>query len=296
MWFNCIYPQHKERLPSSKITIDPYSEYCGIFHCFGCKRSGTIIDIVREHMHNEFWEAVLWLESRVNEEELIYNYYDSYKRIQKTNITLPEEFDSPSSFDKWPKRFVKYLKKRKVTHFQTLKYNIGYCSYGKHKNMIIVPITLGNKLVTWAGRHIFRKVHSSANKGGIGLFGSNYLIETRKYPAIIVEGWADKIKMENIGYDNVMSIQTNKLMEDQFNYIIERNFPYMIVMPDNDLGGNVLIDSLGKYIEYIPIYIATIESKDPGEATEEELHSAMENIKEWEPTKEIKELEVDYDD
>jgi 5S rRNA maturation endonuclease (ribonuclease M5) len=130
--------------------------------------------------------------------------------------------------------------------------------------------------------------------GGQGLFGSNYLIQPKKYPAILVEGWADKIKMENVGYDNVMSIQTNKLSEDQFNFILSKGFEYIIVIPDNDSGGNVLINSFEKYLEYLPIYVGRIESKDPGEASEEELDFAMKNIEEWKPIVEDKEIEVEY--
>lgn len=295
LWFNCIYPKHGESKPSSKITVDRYSEYCGIFHCFGCKQSGTIIDIVREFFHNEFWDAVLWLEARINYDDSTYVFYkESYfKKYRK--ITLPEEFQSPSSFENWIPKYRNYVEKRNINHFNVLKYNIGYCDSGKYRNMIIVPITIGNRLVTWVGRHIRRKVVTGPKNGGQGLFGSNYLIQPTKYPAILVEGWIDKLQLENFEYDNVMSIQTNKLAESQINYILNRNFPFIIVIPDNDSGGDVLIDSLGKYLEYIPIMVGRLtESNDPGESSEEEIDFVMKNLREWEPTSEDKELDVDY--
>ncbi len=234
------------------------------------------------------------MEARLDYDGFIYDYNikNNIKKIEK--ITLPEEFTSPPTLEEWPTKYRNYIKKRNISHYHTLKYNIGYCSEGKYRNMIIIPVTLGNNLVTWIGRHVNRKIITGPKNGGQGLFGSNYLIKPKEYPAILVEGWADKIRMENFGYDNVMSIQTNKLSENQFNFLLGKNFPYIVVIPDNDSGGKVLIDSLQKYIEYIPIYIGKIESKDPGESTEEELDYVMENLEEWNPTCEEKEIDVEY--
>ena len=60
--------------------------------------------------------------------------------IESTDVKLPENF-KPIIGNKGftAKQAYRYLRKRNLSNDDILKYNIGYCDYGKYRNMIIIP-------------------------------------------------------------------------------------------------------------------------------------------------------------
>lgn len=285
LWFKCLVPIHKERDASTHICADPTDTRHGQWKCFGCGESGDIIHMVQMSTSLSFWEVVQWLEVRLGDECV-------QQTIERPTPKLPVHFKHPVVATDWNEPYLHYLLKRKIPWYQILQHNIGYVDTGRLKWRVIVPVMLDNRLTTWVGRGINKQVSrvTSCPGGTVGLFASE--LAKSNEPAIVVEGWADCLRLERMGYHNVMAIQTNQLQEVQFEFL--KRFPYVIVMPDNDTGGDFLVNSLASYIEQHEFYLALLSEPgtDPDDAEESDVIRAMDCLVEWKPRVMVPEVEI----
>lgn len=286
LWFQCRTPGHKDRDASAHICADRVSPNHGLWRCFGCESKGTIIDLVRDTTQATFWETLLWLEQRLGEEPICVTV-TQFPMV----VSLPKYYEFYTKKSDWDDYYLSYIEERKIRWDQVIKHKIGYCHRGKYRKRIIIPVRLNGMLKTWIGRSVDKKFQriQTAKGGTVGLFGSEFA-KPSLGPAILVEGWADALKIERMGYPNAMALQTNQIHEEQFQFI--EKFDSMIVIPDGDDGGNRLIDSLGVYINRIPIYVGHLpRGKDPDDMNEIELENVIENSYEWMPIKQEREIE-----
>jgi DNA primase len=285
LWFKCPTPTHKENDASTHMQSTPSDEYHNVWSCFGCQANGNIIHLVQLHTQLGFWESVHWLEARLGEEAEI-------EKKPKLYPKLPKYFEKPEKASDWHPAYFNYLVRRGITWGQIVKHNIGYVNKGRYKWRVIVPVMRKHQFATWIGRAVRKGQRLTSCPGGrVGLFNSEHSHPTNG-PAILVEGWTDALKLERLGYNNVMALQTNQLFEEQFELL--KTFPYIIVMPDNDQGGTFFINNLAPYINRHEFYIAqlTTEKVDPDKADDDEVIYAMENLMEWEPKIITPEIEI----
>src|ERR1039458_7816643 len=82
-WGNC--PFHGEDTPSFKI-----SEHkgCEVFHCFGCGKSGSVVDFIELHEHLTMSEAFKRLKELADPNAL---WREEAKRVQETFPSLVEK-------------------------------------------------------------------------------------------------------------------------------------------------------------------------------------------------------------
>jgi len=209
---------------------------------------------------------------------------------------MPKFYLSPEKKSEWDERFLNYLLGRGILWEQIVGHRIGYVDAGYYNDRIVVPVMLGTQFRTFVARSINpnippEKKVTSAKDGDPGLFGSEFAHPT-KGPAIVSEGWTDALHVERIGYANSMSIQTSELHSDQFAFL--KRFEYTIVLPDGDAAGRKLVDKLAPWIDDHDFLIVEIpEGNDPDDMSDEGLEEAIGNAKEWEPSKEDFEIEVE---
>lgn len=285
IWMSCPHPQHEESKPSCHICGDIYSKLYGIWHCFGCKRSGTIKDIVSYH------DGIYVANSPA---EIAKNQRSELKKISVKTPKLPKEFKRPTKEHKWDKKALKYLYGRDITWEQILLHGIGYCSEGRYKNRIIIPVMLNGEIRTWVARTVvdsYLRV-TSCRGGKPGLFGSE-IASPKLGPAIVCEGWASALAVERLGYANVMSLQTNGIHHEQMEFLM--TFPYIIVVPDGDGGGDALKESIELYARNKRFFIVTLPRKyDPADMNPLILKNLICNAKRWEPEGSRREVEFAY--
>ncbi|MDF2615483.1 MAG: dnaG [Sedimentibacter sp.] len=103
---------------------------------------------------------------------------------------------------------------------------------------------------------------------------------------ILCEGAMDKLRLESLGYKNVMCVFGNKISDFQVELL--KKFEQKIgkklrvfLFPDADEGGDILIDFANQKIKYLfqafVIELPWIESNplDPGSATEKQIRIAV---------------------
>lgn len=295
LWFKCVNPNHRDRDASAHISCDRTSEYHGKYHCFGCKDSGTTISLVELYLQLDFWESVLWVESRTYPDGVV---SPVRQRVKAVKPELPKEFEIYETEEEWNPPYLEYLYYRGITWEQIRKHRIGYCDGGKYKLRVIVPVLLNGELQTWIGRHIWEgKRVTSCPHGKVGLFGSTFASPQRG-PAILVEGWADVLALERLGYSNVMSIQTNGLHSIQYEFI--KRFEYILVIPDGDSGGKLFVNSLAPFAEHHDFMTVQLpDGMDPAHLANlregpKILKDAIDNMEEWKPIVEEREVEYRY--
>lgn len=296
LWLKCFLSAHRGGArPSLHIMANPIHQYFGFWKCFGCGASGSVIEFVKIIRDTTFTDALSIVEahqrSEIDEEDV--NWI-----CIKPAPKMPIFVNVPEVESEWNKEYLEYLYNRGINWWQIQKHHIGYCDTGKYSNRVIIPVTLGKEFCTFIARSILNLDEhpnvqrvTSARGGLVGLFGSTYA--DTSMPAIVSEGWADKLAIERVGYKNTYALQRNELHARQAAYL--KRFPYTIYVPDGDDGGNHLIDSLAPYIDDMKIYIAKIPwGKDPAECTESELETAIGNAEEWNPSEEEIKVEIEY--
>lgn len=294
LWFKCVVRNHrKDKKASAHIMHMPGHEKHGIWHCFGCKESGSVINLIEQVRDVRFKEALMMTEHHQLEstEEVVKPFY------RKRDSGLPKFYQSPTLEEDWDPEYLSYLSKRGIIWSQIVEHEIGYVDAGRLHRRIIVPIMLNHELQTWVGRHIDEdapddKRITSATGGKVGLFGSE-LANPFSDPAIICEGWADALAIERLGFANCMAVQTSTLHPEQFNYI--NMFKYSIVIPDGDEAGKRFVDSLAPYIEDHPFMIVKLpDGQDPDELDPKILGEYIGRASDWEPSEEEYGIFVDY--
>jgi DNA primase len=292
-WFLCQLLSHRgETKASTHIVHNRYDAYHGIWHCFGCKQSGTIIDLVKIVRDIPFREALIIVESNQHSDYI----EDSTPVYVKKDIRLPTLYMSPPSEEDWKEEYIEYLKGRDIPWWQIKRHNIGYVDDGKLANRIIVPVTLGQKLVTYVARTILEdeklRVTSAAN-GTRGLFNSDFAKFDK--PAIITEGWGDALRIERCGYYNSFSSQINSLSPKMVEFL--KKFPYVILIPDNDAGGIKFVNSMAPFIDELKLMVARLpgEYKDPDDCKKSNvIEESIAKAKKWKPVKDRVKFLIDY--
>lgn len=168
----CPFPDHKEKSPSFSVTADR-----GLYHCFGCKKSGDVITFLQEYSNLSFVESV----------ELLAN---------KARIPLPESFreDKKSEWSKADLLKVnktsaiyfysklkelpqsspvkKYLESRGLDEKLIHEFRLGYCDDGWNG---LVDHLSKNKISLKLAEHLGLIKAKKSNQGYFDIFRSRII-------------------------------------------------------------------------------------------------------------------------
>lgn len=172
-----------------------------------------------------------------------------------------------------------YCERRMLTREFREKFDVGYTISCKvngtpFRNRVCVPIVENGKLISIEGRDFLgsQKPKVLYPKGGSvsTLFNIDNL--DRKKPLIVVEGLMDLAKIWKFVSKNVTTtfgIKVTKKQQELLN-----QFDDIVLFPDDDDGGREFIKIFNKFY-YHDYKIVIVKGKDPGDASVEEIKSAM---------------------
>jgi len=183
----------------------------------------------------------------------------------------------------------KHFTKETLEHF-----NVMFCKYAEIKendttiilnNRIIVPIYHNNIIVGASGRAtIDEKAKWVHIPYGIQTSQLLYNLDSviGEKTVIIVEGCTDVWNLYQNGYTNAVATFGAHLTKDQQQLLL-KHFYNIILLRDNDKAGNIATQKeIFKLWATNNLYVGTLpESKDPGEATQEELNNAIQEKLHW---------------
>lgn len=131
--YNCPFCNHPK--PKLEIQLIESKDKTNKWHCWHCDKKGKTL--------YSLFKQIKVPNNKLEELKSITN--SSFFQEEKLNIneevSLPKEFkplyEEGSTIEY--RQALNYLKKRNIFIDDIIKYNIGYCEYGKYKNRIIIP-------------------------------------------------------------------------------------------------------------------------------------------------------------
>lgn len=302
VWYPC--PVHGEdphtAHPDAHISVRPGDKFYGRWKCFGCGAKGNYLSIVKHKKRlTSIGEARQYAAKfKTGAAPVAYIGESEPKDLEPK---LPTYFTAPASRDAWNLSLLRYIEGRGVTWEQIRRFHIGYVDAGRLHDRIIAPVYLGKEFRNYIARSIDPDAPTKVltmRRGRAGLFGSQF--SHPAMPAIVTEGWLDALAIDRIGYVNAYSTNTNRVSEEQMKFLSK--FPYVIVVRDNDDGGNCLVDSMAPYHDNYDIRVAPVEKyfgryKDADEVINngqaEQLIGAIRNSSAWAPARETFNVAID---
>lgn len=254
--YHCPFCNHHK--PKLEINFTENKKGHNPWHCWVCGKKGkTIRGLFKQikassHYFIELSKLVK-TGSEVKETVVI-----------NDNITLPKEFKKIiGNKDIIAQKAYSYLRSRNITKNDILKYNLGYCDFGKYKNMIIIPSYDGNgKLNYFTSRsfdkNAFIKYRNPDYSRNIIPFE---LFINWNSPLILCEGPFDAMAIKR----NSIPLLGKNIQSNLLKKIAESTVEKIYIALDTDAMKQAL-----KHCEYLlnqgkEVYLVELEGKDPSE-------------------------------
>jgi len=275
----CINPNHKEKKPSMYIHKDN-----GQIHCFGCDYSGSLFTLLRINKGMSWVEALLYLQKfsvgGLTEDEI----RDSLKKIiasyssdittnnpQNVVVVLPQHRSITQNL---------YLEKRGVTKDEMEKWGMAVITDGRNLGWVLIPIYQDGILRNYFMRNTFGegKLYGEYPRRDL-LAGLDYALDLSQ-PIYLSEGIFDALAVGRTGVQSVACL-SNRLLPEQLNRL--KLYKKIIVVPDTDIRGIDLVESIGSLIHNREVMICKLPShrKDAAECTDTELCQALSQEIPW---------------
>ena len=253
--FPCPFCHHHK--PKLEVNFTENKKGYNPWHCWVCGKKGKTIKVLFKQIQStpeKFLELSKLVKTGSDVEEVIIS----------TKVELPKEYKSIlNDTNITAKRAFNYLRSRNVTKDDIEKYNIGYCDFGKYKNMIIIPSYDKDGILNYfTARSIekdafikYRNPDCSRNIIPFELFINWDL------PLVLCEGPFDAMTIKRNAIPLFgKNIQTNLLKK-----IAESTVNKIYMALDTDAIKQAL-----KHCEYFinqgkEVYLVELEGKDPSE-------------------------------
>ena len=184
------------------------------------------------------------------------------KRYQQA--TLPKEFISLQTYDNSHemKIALAYLFSRGITKEDIIKYNIGYCKYGKYKQRVIIPsYNKFGQLNYFIARAYDDKIFIKYDAPSIEkdkIIGFEYFINW-ELPIILCEGAFDAIAIKR----NAIPLFGKTISKELMKKLVESKIKTVYLALDNDA-----LKASMKYAEELlslgkEVYLIELSGKDP---------------------------------
>lgn len=271
----CPNPGHPEKGPSWHIRAVPGDDKNGVFNCWSCKWSGDLFDLVMKIKGCDFPAALEFVEA------------SAIQAMPADAVASPDDYlrdmgpcEPPGIGYEWPDR-EGTLRPFKPTRIRPGCVCSSYLTgrligqqyidrYGlldwQEMSRVIVPITRGARLISWVARsYNGRNPKTFAPKGAPKLwelFGLDQL--DRSTPEVnLAEGWADAIRLAQIGVPNPLAICGSSLTEYQVDDILFAR--KITIWMDGDRAGRALSEDAVAWLDREFHVVELPEKTDPGD-------------------------------
>lgn len=268
--FHCPFCKHKK----PKLVVNVVT---GKYNCWTCEPStkGKKPD-------------TLLMKHGAKKEDIqeIRSYY-KIKSFAKNEEFVENVAALPTEFQQLPlkpkslleKKALNYLlKERGLTETDIIKYNIGYCEYGKYKNRVVIPsYDTNGKLNYFVARAISdkeRMAYDGASVDKKNIIGFEYYINWN-LPVILCEGAFDAIAIKRNAIPLFGKSISNALMKK----LVESKVKTVYIVLDNDAlkKSTAYVEELISYGK--EVYHINLEDKDPSKVGFEQMIKLLQKAK-----------------
>ena len=234
------------------------------YHCWVCDFKGKSLfslfkKLGKQHLYKELSEILEIKYYNVKKDDL----FNQNKKIEQNTVSLPKEFESLFIEKNNPeyKNAIRYLLRRNITKLDILKYNIGYCEYGKYAKRIIIPSYNNFGLLNFFTSRAYydvtylKYINPDVSKNIIGF----ELFINWNQPINIVEGPFDALAIKTNVIPLYGKIIQPKLKEE----IIKRKVKRINLILDDDATKEAMSQASMLISCGVDVHLIRLQDKDP---------------------------------
>ena len=253
--YHCPFCNHHK--PKLEINFTENKKGHNPWHCWVCGKKGKTIKglfkLLKTSPEN-FIELSKLVKTGSQVEEIII----------ENHVELPKEFKQIlNNTDLTARQAYSYLRKRNITDDDILKYNLGYCDFGRYKNMVIIPsYDKDGTLNYFTGRSFekdpFVKYRNPECSRDIIPFE---LFINWDSPLVLCEGPFDAIAIKR----NAIPLLGKNIQSNLLKRIVQSTVEKIYIALDTDAIKQAL-----KHCEYLinqgkEVYLVELDGKDPSD-------------------------------
>jgi len=255
--YHCPFCNHHK--PKLEVNMKENAKGENPWHCWVCDRKGKKV--------YQLFKAVEAHPDKITELNSIVKYTGPEKIVETVNkLTLPKEFkafkDIPKS-DIEGRHALAYLKSRGITEEDILKYNIGYCTSGPYKKMIVVPsYDAEGKLNYFTARNFDKNSTLKYKNPSVSRDIIPFeLFINWNIPLILCEGPFDAISIKR----NVVPLLGKNIQTKLMKKIVMSSVDKIYIALDKDAQKQALQFCERLLNEGKEVYLVDMKDKDPSE-------------------------------
>jgi DNA primase len=254
---------NNNRTPAGEV-----SKESGLFFCFGCQTTKTLIELIMHTTGRTYFEAARYIKSKETEvdiESLINKtLYSPPDFIQYDELLIKrlnkQALDSP--------RAMRYFESRKITKESAIKFDLGY---SEKQDSVTIPMQSPDGMTIG---FVARTIEGKDFKNTPGLPKSKILFNLHRVKAsktvYVVESSFDAIRLDQIGFPAVATLGAN-VSSSQIE-LLKKYFGNIVLVADNDEAGKIMSDRLSEKLgNLVTIIQPDKKYKDIGDMTDEEI-------------------------
>mgnify|MGYP001456193716 FL=1 len=255
--YHCPFCNHHK--PKLEVNLTENKEGKNPWHCWACDVKGTSV--------YQLFKKIKAPSDKISEVQSLVKSSKSFK-INKSDssITLPSEFISLSTVnnsDITAKHALAYLKRRNISKYDIIKYNIGYCKSGLYANMIIIPTYNDDGQLNYFTARSFEKepyVKYRNPSVSRNIIPNEHLINWN-VPVILCEGLFDAIAIKRNAIPLLGKNIQNNLMKKLVTSLVNKIY----IALDRDAIKQALKFCEMLMAEGKEVYLVDLQDKDPSE-------------------------------
>jgi len=244
----------------------------GMFICFACGESGSIIDMVMHSTKRNYFEATRLINSKrsqTNIAEQIDEVIDKPTELKEFDTDLISKLNNNLLSNT---RAQQYFLSRKISQHAQKELMLGY---SEKQDMVTVPVfDIESKCVGFVGRSIEGK----SFKNSTGLPKSKVLFNLNRSKhkrVVVVESSFDAIRLWQLGIPAVATLGATVSKTQIF--LLQKYSSSVIVCPDNDEAGKALVDKINKFLNKEVDVVHLNKGKDIGDLEDSEIINLFNN-------------------
>ena len=258
----CPY-HNNNRTPAGEVSKDH-----GMFFCFGCQTTKTLIEFVMYTSNRTYFEAVRYIKSKEQETSI-------EESVNKALINKPEFVQYDELLIKRlnnqaleSPRAIRYFEGRKITKESIDKFSLGY---SEKQDSVTIPIYSPDGMCIG---FVARTVEGKEFKNTPGLPKGKVLFNLHRIKTsnivYVVESSFDAIRLDQVGFPAVATLGAN-VSAAQIR-LLEKYFNSVVLIADNDDAGMIMRDKL---IEKLGTIVTSVyidkKYKDIGDMDDEAI-------------------------
>ena len=255
--YHCPFCNHHK--PKLEVNLTENRKGKNPWHCWACDVRGTTI-----------YSLFKQLKASADKFTELKSLVKTSKSIRDTKvvntIALPNEFirlNNVSSSDIIARHALAYLKKRNISKYDILKYNIGYCKDGLYANMIIIPTyDADGRLNYFTARSFEKEPYVKYRNPSVSrdIISNEHLINWN-VPIILCEGLFDAIAIKR----NAIPLLGKNIQKSLMKKIVTSLVDKIYIALDKDAIKQALRFCENLMAEGKEVYLVDMQDKDPSE-------------------------------